>query len=129
VTRELLLKILTKVVIIHLQGIIFFCLLRFKKRRLIVLNLSLLTATFCTSQFIFSFFWGRLSDILGKKSTIILGLCGSIIAYLVFGFSKSYWQVFLLTSTGWQPLTLLFTFCSCSVYACVYVHVCACVHV
>jgi MFS family permease len=39
--------------------------------------------------------WGRLSDTYGRKPIVLCGIVGTILATLVFGFSKSYTQAML----------------------------------
>jgi len=46
-------------------------------------------SSFFFCQFLSSFFWGRLSDTYGRKAILIVGLFGSIISNVLFGFSKN----------------------------------------
>ncbi|KZV82755.1 MFS general substrate transporter [Exidia glandulosa HHB12029] len=39
------------------------------------------------------FQWGRLSDRIGRRPVLLLGMMGNILAILCFGVSKSYWAV------------------------------------
>jgi MFS family permease len=50
---------------------------------------GLLVAAFPIGQILTSLLWGRLSDIYGRKPTILLGLAISIVANLGFGFSRT----------------------------------------
>lgn len=42
-------------------------------------------ASFSAMQFLFAPFWGRLSDRIGRRPVILIGLSGSTISYLIFG--------------------------------------------
>src|SRR5882724_13482966 len=48
-----------------------------------------LMASFSAMQFVFAPFWGRLSDRHGRRPILMVGLFGSILAYTMFGFSRS----------------------------------------
>ncbi|MHC5010222.1 MAG: MFS transporter [Planctomycetota bacterium] len=60
--------------------------------------IGLLFASFSGMQFLFSPFWGRLSDKVGRRPIIIVGLCGSIASYVLFA----------LAHDLPEPLTVLF---------------------
>ena len=53
-------------------------------------QIGLLFASFSGMQFLFAPLWGRLSDRHGRRPLILLGLCGSTVAYLLFAFAKTY---------------------------------------
>jgi DHA1 family tetracycline resistance protein-like MFS transporter len=55
---------------------------------------SLLSAVFSLMQFLFTPFWGRLSDKMGRRPIILISLAGSTISYLLLGFCSSFWQIF-----------------------------------
>ncbi|KAF4570977.1 hypothetical protein EYR36_008304 [Pleurotus pulmonarius] len=40
-------------------------------------------------------YWGRLSDRIGRKPVMLIGLMGLAISMITFGLSKSYWLLFL----------------------------------
>jgi MFS family permease len=48
-------------------------------------------------QFLFAPFWGRLSDRIGRRPVLMVGLAGSVVFYTLFGLA-----------TVWKDLTLLF---------------------
>jgi DHA1 family tetracycline resistance protein-like MFS transporter len=50
---------------------------------------GMLQASFSLMQFLFAPFWGRLSDRIGRKPVILIGLFGSAVCYLVFGLAES----------------------------------------
>src|ERR1700728_611719 len=68
--------------------------------------LGLLMASFSAMQFIFSPIWGRVSDHVGRRPVLILGLAGSTASYLVFGFASSLSPESRIV--GLSPLTWLF---------------------
>lgn len=45
-------------------------------------------AAFSAMQFVFAPFWGRLSDRIGRRPVILIGLSGSTLSYLIFGFAS-----------------------------------------
>lgn len=50
-------------------------------------TLGLLMAVFSFMQFLFSPFWGRLSDRIGRRPVLMIGLTGSAVFYALFGFA------------------------------------------
>lgn len=60
-------------------------------------ELGLLMASFSAMQFLFAPSWGRLSDRIGRRPVLIIGLAGSVVFYALFGLA-----------TMWRSLTLLF---------------------
>ncbi|WP_339728302.1 MFS transporter [uncultured Gimesia sp.] len=52
-------------------------------------TLGLLMASFSAMQFIFAPIWGRISDRVGRRPILILGLVGSTVFYGMFGFATS----------------------------------------
>lgn len=59
------------------------------------LEVGLLIGSYSAIQFLLAPFWGRLSDILGRKPIILLGLFGSSLANLLFAFSGNFTNIFL----------------------------------
>ena len=59
--------------------------------------IGLLMASFSIMQFLFAPLWGALSDRVGRRPVIIVGLTGSVVFYLLFGIATIY-----------QSLTMLF---------------------
>ncbi|ORX86491.1 MFS general substrate transporter, partial [Basidiobolus meristosporus CBS 931.73] len=51
---------------------------------------GLIAASFAIAQFISGIPWGALSDRIGRKPVILMGLVGSTIGILLFGLSRSY---------------------------------------
>lgn len=53
------------------------------------LTLGMLLASFSAMQFLFAPLWGRLSDRIGRRPVLLLGLAGSAVSYGLFGFATS----------------------------------------
>ena len=76
--------------------------------------LGLLAATYATIQFIFAPIWGRLSDRVGRKPILLIGLVGFSISFLIFGLANRLWMLFLariiggLLSSSTLPTALAF---------------------
>lgn len=49
--------------------------------------IGILYSSFSLMQFIFSPIWGRISDRIGRRPILILGLLGSVVFYALFGFA------------------------------------------
>ncbi|HEX4148790.1 MAG TPA: MFS transporter, partial [Pirellulales bacterium] len=47
-------------------------------------TIGLLMASFSAMQFLFAPMWGRISDRVGRRPVLLIGLCGSVIFYLLF---------------------------------------------
>jgi MFS family permease len=53
------------------------------------------------SQFFFAFMWGYLSDKYGRRPILIIGVAGSAVCSLLFGFSTNiYWAVAVRAMLG-----------------------------
>ena len=57
-------------------------------------TVGLLATSFSLMQFIFAPIWGRLSDRVGRRPIILLGLLGSCLAYLGFGMAGTLTALF-----------------------------------
>ncbi|PLR86673.1 MULTISPECIES: MFS transporter [Bacillus] len=57
--------------------------------------MGLLVAVFSFMQFLFAPIWGRLSDKIGRKPLITVGLFGFAIAEFIFAFANGLWMLFL----------------------------------
>src|SRR5271168_5285606 len=51
--------------------------------------LGLLMASFSAMQFVFAPIWGRISDRVGRRPILLLGLGGSVVFYFLFGWASS----------------------------------------
>lgn len=54
--------------------------------------LGLFMASYSLMQFFFSPFWGRLSDRIGRRPVILVGLSGYAITFIFFGFANNLWM-------------------------------------
>ena len=63
-------------------------------------HLGLLFASYSIVQFFFSPFWGRMSDRVGRKPMILLGLVGFGISFFLFGLADSLWMLFAARTLG-----------------------------
>ena len=59
------------------------------------LEIGFLMAIYSVMQFIFSPFWGSLSDRIGRRPVILVCLVGGAASYLVFAFAQSLWLLFI----------------------------------
>ncbi|MCA9270159.1 MAG: MFS transporter, partial [Planctomycetales bacterium] len=59
-------------------------------------SLGLLMASFSIMQFLFAPLWGRLSDRIGRRPVLMVGLFGSVIFYLMFGIATVYQSLAML---------------------------------
>jgi DHA1 family tetracycline resistance protein-like MFS transporter len=56
---------------------------------LVGLVIGLLMSSFSLMQFVFAPMWGRLSDRIGRRPILLIGLVGSVVFYALFGFAVS----------------------------------------
>ncbi|MBN1146818.1 MAG: MFS transporter [Anaerolineales bacterium] len=56
--------------------------------------LGALMATYAVMQFIFAPVWGSISDRIGRKPVLIVGVLGNALAQLLFGLSTQLWMLF-----------------------------------
>jgi multidrug resistance protein len=59
------------------------------------LIVGLLSTSFSLMQFLFAPLWGRISDRIGRRPIILLGLLGSSLSYLIFGLARSLLILFI----------------------------------
>jgi DHA1 family tetracycline resistance protein-like MFS transporter len=64
------------------------------------LTQGLLMASFSAMQFIFAPIWGRISDRVGRRPILIMGLAGSTVFYSLFGYATSLGKDGLLLGAG-----------------------------
>ncbi|KAA8906098.1 major facilitator superfamily domain-containing protein [Sphaerosporella brunnea] len=50
---------------------------------------GMVTSAFAIAEFSTGMLWGRISDRIGRKPVLIIGLVGTLISMLIFGFAKS----------------------------------------
>lgn len=54
-----------------------------------------MVASFSIAQVAVAPLWGRFSDRFGRRPTLLIGLTGSAVAFLIFGFASAVWLLFL----------------------------------
>jgi multidrug resistance protein len=54
-----------------------------------------LVASFSLMQFLVAPWWGRLSDRIGRRPVILIGLASSAVSYLLFALARDYWVLLL----------------------------------
>src|SRR5271156_722993 len=52
-------------------------------------TVGLLMSSFSLMQFLFAPVWGRLSDRIGRRPILLIGLAGSVVFYTLFGYATS----------------------------------------
>jgi len=57
--------------------------------------IGLLAASYSAMQFAFAPLLGSLSDRVGRRPVLVLSLCGSVVAWTVFGLATALWLLFL----------------------------------
>lgn len=60
------------------------------------LYVGLIASSFALAQFTTNFFWGWLSDKVGRKPVIITGTFLTMVSFLAFGFCRTLWQAVLV---------------------------------
>jgi multidrug resistance protein len=58
--------------------------------------LGFLMASYSLMQFFFAPLWGRLSDRIGRRPVLLIGLSGYGITFILFGLSTQLWMLFLV---------------------------------
>lgn len=57
-------------------------------------TMGMITGVYSLMQFIFSPIWGRLSDRIGRRPVLMIGLMGYVIGQTFFGLATSIWMLF-----------------------------------
>ncbi len=52
-------------------------------------TVGLMMSSFSLAQFVFAPLWGSLSDRIGRRPVLLIGLLGSVVGYALFGFAAS----------------------------------------
>ncbi|KAH6899872.1 major facilitator superfamily domain-containing protein [Thelonectria olida] len=63
---------------------------------------GIIYAAFTAAQFVTAMIWGRVADSprAGRKAVLLIGLCGTSLSCLGFGFSRSFWQALVFRTMG-----------------------------
>ncbi|KAH6609613.1 major facilitator superfamily transporter [Trichoderma cornu-damae] len=66
------------------------------------LQAGVLHASFTAAQFLTAMMWGRIADSrrVGRKTVLLIGLLGTGVSCLGFGFSTTFWQALLFRTLG-----------------------------
>ena len=69
-------------------------------RETIAIHTTFLTSIYAFVQLIASPFWGQWSDRVGRRPLILLGIAGSAVAQLLFGFASSVTMLYVVRALG-----------------------------
>lgn len=69
-------------------------------RQSVVMHVGMLTGAYAVGLLIFAPVWGRLSDRIGRKPLILIGIVGYIVAQVLFGLSTSLWMLYAARILG-----------------------------
>ena len=58
-------------------------------------RIGIVVAAFSLMQFLLAPWWGRLSDRIGRRPVILVGLAGSACSYLLFAYAGTFWILLL----------------------------------
>lgn len=61
---------------------------------------GMLITAFAFAEFSTGMLWGRISDKIGRKPVLIMGLFGTAISMICFGFSKNLWSAIISRAIG-----------------------------
>ena len=59
-----------------------------------VIDVGLLMAAYSAMELIFAPIWGKISDIIGRKPVILIGLMGFTVAFAAAGISSQLWMLY-----------------------------------
>jgi len=57
-------------------------------------------SSFAAAQLLTAMIWGRLSDHGGRKRCLLIGLSGTMISCVGFGFSTTFWHALIFRMIG-----------------------------
>src|SRR5512140_2759850 len=58
-------------------------------------GLGILASVYAAMQLVCAPFWGTLSDRIGRKPVILIGVLGYAISMFIFGISTQFWMLFI----------------------------------
>lgn len=61
---------------------------------------GMVTSAFAVAEFSTGMMWGRVSDRVGRKPVLIIGLFGTLLSMLIFGFAKSFAVALIARAVG-----------------------------
>ncbi len=64
------------------------------------LELGLLMSVYSLMQFLFSPMWGRISDRIGRKPVLLLGISGLALSFFLMAFASHLWMLFAARIIG-----------------------------
>lgn len=59
-----------------------------------------MAGSFALAQLTTAMLWGRFSDRSGRKRVLLIGLSGTTISCLGFGFAQNFWQALIFRMIG-----------------------------
>lgn len=62
--------------------------------------LGIMTSGYAVVQFIFAPLWGQLSDRIGRKPVLMVGIVGLSLSFLFMGLAQSFWTLFIARVMG-----------------------------
>ena len=66
----------------------------------VAVQVALLTAVYPLLQLLVAPLWGRLSDRVGRRRVLLIGIAGAAASYLLFGFARSLAMLYVARATG-----------------------------
>ena len=69
-------------------------------RQSVVIHVGLLTGVYALGQLVCAPMWGRLSDRVGRRPLIVIGIAGYAIAQVLFGLATSLWLLYAARILG-----------------------------
>lgn len=61
---------------------------------------GMVTSAFAFAEFSTGMMWGKVSDCIGRKPVLLIGLAGTLVSMLVFGFAKSFSVALIARALG-----------------------------
>jgi MFS family permease len=85
------------------QSYLFYQLKSFDKTlpdSVIASQAGIMQGAFAAAQLCTAMLWGRFSDRGGRKRILLIGLSGTMLSYLGFGFAQAFWQALIFRMLG-----------------------------